>query len=200
MLKVNINPILLSLAHLRCHAPRGVSRFGSGLPPTPPEFVGGVVRELRASFDAGITTSYDWRVSQLRALDRLLDEGRDELCEMFRDVHKDPFEGYLQEISCVEPKSLPQSSISRTDGRRGKEYQPIKRTSIVMHPKRAAWSSTGTRSLELQRAIDAAAAYRRNSCGKCRSSETRKLFAGQWRCDRAADTPFHGFQVRQMCD
>ena len=58
------------------------------------------VARLRATFTSEKTLSKEWRVSQLRAFQRLLHEGRDQLCEAMRaDLHKSPFEGYATE--CV---------------------------------------------------------------------------------------------------
>jgi len=58
---------------------------------------------LRATFRTGKTRSKEWRVGQLHALQKLLTEGRAELCEaMSADLGKSAFEGYLTEISLVE--------------------------------------------------------------------------------------------------
>ena len=58
---------------------------------------------LRASFVSEKTMSKEWRVGQLNALDRMLTDGREALCEgMYQDLHKSHFEGYMQEIAMMQ--------------------------------------------------------------------------------------------------
>jgi len=55
------------------------------------------VEALRKSFASEKTYSKEWRVGQLKALQRLIVEGRAELCEAMRaDLHKSSFEGYVR--------------------------------------------------------------------------------------------------------
>ncbi len=68
-----------------------------------PEEIPGVMKSLRAAFRTDKTLSKEWRLKQLHALQALLTEGRDELCEaMHQDLHKSHFEGYLTEINLIE--------------------------------------------------------------------------------------------------
>ena len=61
------------------------------------------VEALRATFSSEKTFSREWRVGQLKALQKLLMEGKKELCEaMSIDLHKSPFEGYATELGLVE--------------------------------------------------------------------------------------------------
>jgi hypothetical protein len=53
-----------------------------------------VVQELRATFKSGKTLPREWRLGQLRALQRLCTEGKDDLLDgMLKDLHKSTFEG-----------------------------------------------------------------------------------------------------------
>ena len=80
-----------------------------------PEDIPEVCAALRASFDGGVPQRRDWRLAQLRALDRLLVEGRGELCEgMLLDLHKSKFEGYMQEIALVRQEVF--DAIAHLDG------------------------------------------------------------------------------------
>jgi aldehyde dehydrogenase (NAD+) len=57
---------------------------------------------LRTTFDAGITKPYAWRVSQLRALKRLLvDDGAELEAALLQDLRKNPDESLLTEINLV---------------------------------------------------------------------------------------------------
>ena len=61
------------------------------------------VASMRNVFKTEKTCSASWRKGQLKALLRLLREGKDELCEaMKKDLHKSMFEGYMTEINMVE--------------------------------------------------------------------------------------------------
>jgi aldehyde dehydrogenase (NAD+) len=58
---------------------------------------------LRATFATDKTRSKAWRVSQLRAFLRMIDEDGPALCEaMQKDLHKSPLEGYLTELGLVK--------------------------------------------------------------------------------------------------
>src|SRR4051812_21161857 len=57
---------------------------------------------LRASFRSGHTRPLSWRLEQLGALKRLLQEGRAELLHaIWRDMRKSPFETMMAEIGPV---------------------------------------------------------------------------------------------------
>lgn len=67
------------------------------------EEIPGIVAKLRATFNTDKTRSKTWRVSQLRALDRLLTEGREELARsLFEDMHCSPFEAWMQQIAMLQ--------------------------------------------------------------------------------------------------
>jgi aldehyde dehydrogenase (NAD+) len=59
-----------------------------------------VVRSLRASFEAGKTKPYQWRVSQLEGIVRLIMERETEIMEALQsDLAKPNMETYLHEVS-----------------------------------------------------------------------------------------------------
>lgn len=61
--------------------------------------MGDEVKRLRQTFNSDKTLSREWRVAQLGAMLRMLEEGREELHKaMFKDLHKSPHECDLQEI------------------------------------------------------------------------------------------------------
>mmetsp|Transcript_286 Transcript_286/g.300 ORF Transcript_286/g.300 Transcript_286/m.300 type:complete len:510 (+) Transcript_286:126-1655(+) len=61
------------------------------------------VAELRSEFNTEKTASLEWRKGQLKALLKLLKEGREELCKgMKADLNRSMFEGYMTEINMVE--------------------------------------------------------------------------------------------------
>ena len=48
-----------------------------------------LVASLRKSFNSGITHSLEWRLKQLNAIERLVDENKDELCQALKhDLNK----------------------------------------------------------------------------------------------------------------
>jgi acyl-CoA reductase-like NAD-dependent aldehyde dehydrogenase len=66
-----------------------------------------MMEELRSAFAADYTLSKEWRLSQLKALVRLLDEEGPALCEAMRkDLHKSPLEGFLTELALVKSETL----------------------------------------------------------------------------------------------
>jgi len=80
--------------------PRPNEQAGSLEASIPASQVASVVQELRDTYNSDKTRSKGWRLSQLNALNRMLTEGRSELCAaMHDDVHKSDFEGFLQEIA-----------------------------------------------------------------------------------------------------
>ncbi len=57
---------------------------------------------LRATFKSGKTRSYDWRMGQLSALKRLLDENDEAInAALWKDLHKSPFECTVTEQGVV---------------------------------------------------------------------------------------------------
>ena len=59
--------------------------------------------ELRASFNSGKTKSLAWRIGQLRAMERMLKDGKKALCDaLFKDLRKNSFEAWLSEIGTLE--------------------------------------------------------------------------------------------------
>ncbi|XP_027340669.1 aldehyde dehydrogenase family 3 member I1, chloroplastic-like isoform X3 [Abrus precatorius] len=59
-----------------------------------------LIRELRKSFDSGKTKSYEWRVSQLGAVARMLEEKEKEITEaLYQDLSKPELEAFISEIS-----------------------------------------------------------------------------------------------------
>jgi acyl-CoA reductase-like NAD-dependent aldehyde dehydrogenase len=61
------------------------------------------VAELRRTFESEKTLDLEWRRAQLRAFQRMITEGRGELCAAMRaDLNKSEFEGYMTEINMAE--------------------------------------------------------------------------------------------------
>ena len=70
--------------------------------PAAPGSAGATVAALRRSFDDGLTRPLEWRRQQLRALERMLAEGEDELIEaMHADMGKPPVEARLTDLALV---------------------------------------------------------------------------------------------------
>lgn len=60
------------------------------------------ISRLRRTFDSGATRPIEWRLEQLDALRRLLEEGRERLLDALdADMHKSVFEGYTSDIAIV---------------------------------------------------------------------------------------------------
>jgi len=58
-----------------------------------------LVRDLRNCFDSGRTKSYEWRVSQLEAIFKLLKENEKEITEaLYKDLAKPQFEAFVSEV------------------------------------------------------------------------------------------------------
>eukprot|EP01018_Ginkgo_biloba_P019249 Gb_37819 [translate_table: standard] len=61
---------------------------------------GGIVRELRECFSSGRTRSYEWRISQLNQLLKMIYEKESEITDaLHHDLTKPPFESFIAEIS-----------------------------------------------------------------------------------------------------
>mmetsp|Transcript_9371 Transcript_9371/g.15286 ORF Transcript_9371/g.15286 Transcript_9371/m.15286 type:complete len:521 (+) Transcript_9371:1762-3324(+) len=68
-----------------------------------PEEIQEMVAHLRYNFETDKTRSKAWRLAQLNGLNKMLTEGRDELCQgLFDDLHRSKFEGYMQEIALCQ--------------------------------------------------------------------------------------------------
>ncbi|XP_021285452.1 aldehyde dehydrogenase family 3 member H1 [Herrania umbratica] len=62
-----------------------------------------VVKELRASFVAGKTKSYEWRVAQLKALLKMMEENEPQIAAALRDdLSKPELESYIYEIAMLK--------------------------------------------------------------------------------------------------
>jgi len=58
-----------------------------------------LVRDLRKCFDSGRTKSYEWRVSQLEAIIKMLKEREKEITEaLYKDLAKPQFEAFISEV------------------------------------------------------------------------------------------------------
>jgi hypothetical protein len=65
--------------------------------------VPGVVKSLRDTFNSDATLSMDARLTNLKAFQTMICEGRTDLCAaMQKDLHKSAFEGYVTELSVIE--------------------------------------------------------------------------------------------------
>jgi aldehyde dehydrogenase (NAD+) len=61
------------------------------------------VETLRKTFRSGVTKPKSWRIQQLLGMQRLMREGKSELCTaLLKDLHKSEVEGYFTEINLVE--------------------------------------------------------------------------------------------------
>ncbi|GAV65093.1 Aldedh domain-containing protein, partial [Cephalotus follicularis] len=62
-----------------------------------------VVKELRKSFRSGKTKSYEWRVSQLQSIDKMVHEREKEITEaLYKDLSKPEIEAFVSEISMTK--------------------------------------------------------------------------------------------------
>ena len=66
--------------------------------PAPTPSIPDTLRELRATFDAGVTKPLRWRLEQLEALERMLREREEEISDaLHADLGKSPVESFLTE-------------------------------------------------------------------------------------------------------
>ncbi|KAL6284823.1 hypothetical protein ACE6H2_015752 [Prunus campanulata] len=64
-----------------------------------PDKVGELVKELRNSFNSGRTKSYEWRMSQLENIAKMLEEKEKEIAEaLYKDLSKPEVEAFISEI------------------------------------------------------------------------------------------------------
>ncbi|PRQ26583.1 putative aldehyde dehydrogenase (NAD(+)) [Rosa chinensis] len=62
-----------------------------------------MVKELRESYGSGKTRSYEWRVSQLKNIEKMTEYHEQEIIEALRsDLSKPEFESYIQEIALLK--------------------------------------------------------------------------------------------------
>lgn len=79
-----------------------------------PSDVPDLVADIRSVFDSERTLSRTWRVQQLKALLRMVEECKKEMCEALqKDLHKSPFEGFVTELGLVESEC--QVAIAKLD-------------------------------------------------------------------------------------
>lgn len=58
-----------------------------------------LVKELRKSFDSGKTRSYEWRISQLEGIAKMLDEKEKEIINALdKDISKPALEAFITEV------------------------------------------------------------------------------------------------------
>ncbi|KAG7987020.1 hypothetical protein I3843_03G111700 [Carya illinoinensis] len=74
-----------------------------------------LVKELRKSFNSGRTRSYEWRVSQLKSIEKMVEEKEKEITEaLHKDLSKPAVEAFISEISQV--KSSCKSALKELSG------------------------------------------------------------------------------------
>ncbi len=69
---------------------------------TPVEGIAGIVRDVRTAYASGLTRPRSWRVAQLRAIVRLLEENRAAIhAALATDLRKPLFEADINEVELV---------------------------------------------------------------------------------------------------
>ena len=59
-----------------------------------------IVKELRESFNSGRTKSYEWRISQLKSIEKMIDENEKEITEaLHKDLSKPELEAFIAEVT-----------------------------------------------------------------------------------------------------
>lgn len=59
-----------------------------------------MVKELRKNFNSGRTKSYEWRISQLESIAKMLVEKEKDITEALqKDLAKPPFETFIAEVN-----------------------------------------------------------------------------------------------------
>lgn len=67
-----------------------------------------LVKELRKSFDSGKTRSYEWRISQLEGIAKMLDEKEKEIINALdKDISKPALEAFITEVFNQFPTLFP---------------------------------------------------------------------------------------------
>ncbi|XP_057420094.1 aldehyde dehydrogenase family 3 member H1-like isoform X2 [Lotus japonicus] len=92
-----------------------------------------LVKDLRKSFDSGKTKSYEWRISQLKGIAKMLEEReKDIIAALDKDLSKPGFEAFLSEVSQTK------SSCSEALKELSHWMKPEKvKTSITTYPSSA---------------------------------------------------------------
>ena len=63
------------------------------------ESAASLVKELRGSFNSGKTKSYEWRITQLKGIGKMIDEREKEILEALRkDLSKPEVEAFMSEV------------------------------------------------------------------------------------------------------
>ncbi|MFC9789315.1 aldehyde dehydrogenase family protein [Rhodococcus sp. NPDC127528] len=71
------------------------------------EGIAGVVARLRDAYASGRTRSAQWRIEQLRGIERMLDEREDEITRaLAEDLGRDAFDSWLDDISNVKAEAV----------------------------------------------------------------------------------------------
>jgi acyl-CoA reductase-like NAD-dependent aldehyde dehydrogenase len=97
---------------------------------TPVKDIPGVVAGARAAFNSGRTKPMAWRVAQLKAIKRMVEENTDEICDaLTRDLRRPYFEGFLAEVSRSRRARRERRTRARGKGRR---------VGVSSSPRRAA--------------------------------------------------------------
>lgn len=66
-----------------------------------------LVEDLRSNFNTGRTKSYEWRISQLQNIVRMIDEKERSITEaLYQDLSKPELEAFLAEVLHIIPVSF----------------------------------------------------------------------------------------------
>lgn len=61
-----------------------------------------LVKELRKTFSSGKTKSYEWRMSQLESISKMIDEKEKEIIEaLHKDLSKPELEAFISEVCII---------------------------------------------------------------------------------------------------
>ncbi|XP_019464274.1 PREDICTED: aldehyde dehydrogenase family 3 member H1-like isoform X3 [Lupinus angustifolius] len=94
---------VVSSSYLRCYATLSVVPELQEKEVFDGEKASLLVKELRKSFDLGRTKSYEWRVSQLEGIAKMLEEKEKEIAEaLYKDLSKPALEAFISEFSQVK--------------------------------------------------------------------------------------------------
>lgn len=67
-----------------------------------------LVKDLRKTFNSGKTSNYEWRMSQLKSIERMIEEKERDITEaLHKDLSKPGFEAFVAEVLISLP--LPSS-------------------------------------------------------------------------------------------
>ncbi|KAL8244344.1 hypothetical protein R6Q59_010602 [Mikania micrantha] len=67
------------------------------------EAAGCLVKELRDTFLSGKTRSYEWRLSQLKSLLKMMEDSEKQICDaLFSDLSKPEMEAYIHEVAMIK--------------------------------------------------------------------------------------------------